>query len=163
MGALTQDQTFRHRENPARTHVPVPPPGFPCTPRGSLSYCRCLAQRALPPYSSQTAGIGGIKGHQQTMTRVAFPCPAHCCLEQSLPGIQLPGDGVWSSWTVLGGQMNITHLPRSCPSTSMETLDAKGWKPHSHTYALARSAGKRHGAILGFSHPSLHPLTLPAR
>lgn len=36
----------------------------------------------------------------------------------------------------------------------METLDAKGWKPHSHQPPLAGSAGKRHEVIPGSPIPS---------
>ena len=46
--------------------------------------------------------------------------------------------------------------------TSMETSDAKGWKPHGYQPPSARSAGKRHEVIPGFSHPFPAPLTLLA-
>lgn len=103
MGALTQDQNF------ARTDVPLRDSHVPHDPH-PVAGAWHKEDDAFPPYSSQTAGTGGIKGHQHTMGRVAFPCPAHCCLEQNFAIIQLPGDGMWSSWSSAGRHwVNITH------------------------------------------------------
>lgn len=56
----------------------------------------------------------------------------------------------------------IASFPRSGPATSMETLDAKGWKPHGYHPPLARAGGKRHELIPGLSCPFPAPLILPA-
>lgn len=57
------------------------------------------------------------------MRRVAFPCPAHCCIAQNLPRIQLPGGGVWSSWSRAGRLGELTSPGAALP------LPWKLWMP----------------------------------
>lgn len=64
MGALTQDQTFKHCENLGRTDVPLQDSHVPLRDPHPIAGTWHKEGDAFPPYSSQTTGTAEIKGHQ---------------------------------------------------------------------------------------------------